>query len=134
MLRKILIGLGLLIAFLPYLGFPQSFDAIISTTAGLLIVLLLVLSRKSGQSTGGKFSRFSFSGLSEAPHPLHIDRAEEKAPSLRRESIPQVQKSVVGAETHVEDKIAAVVRPSAQAGRRRKKDEVALPTEELMNT
>ncbi len=47
MLRKILIGLGVLITILPLLGFPSAIDAIIATTAGFLIVVLLLLTRRS---------------------------------------------------------------------------------------
>lgn len=50
MLRHVLISLGLLVAVLPYLGFPYDVNKWVWTLTGLLIVFLLYFSQK------GKFS------------------------------------------------------------------------------
>jgi hypothetical protein len=46
--RKILIGLGIFVALLPYLGLPSEFDTLLSTLVGLVIVALLLI-RKSAK-------------------------------------------------------------------------------------
>lgn len=46
MLRKIIMSLGLFVAFLPYLGIPRSIDAVVYTVLGLLIFFLLIFSKK----------------------------------------------------------------------------------------
>jgi hypothetical protein len=50
MLRRILIILGALVALLPYLGLPRSWDNVLFTFAGLTIILLLVLGKRSSSS------------------------------------------------------------------------------------
>jgi hypothetical protein len=40
MARKIALSLGLFVAFLPYLGFPEALDTVLYTTGGLIIAFL----------------------------------------------------------------------------------------------
>lgn len=40
MARKIALSLGLFVAFLPYLGFPEALDTVLYTIAGLIIAFL----------------------------------------------------------------------------------------------
>lgn len=80
MLRKILIGLGILVTLLPYLGFPASIDMVISTASGLLIVSLLMFGRKS------RSHHEVSENVTEAPHHLHVERLEvEDAPRVHIE-------------------------------------------------
>ena len=77
MLRNILITIGLLVALLPYLGFPQSVDKFIFTGLGLTIVFLLVLSRRE---------RGHHAHASDAPKILHVERTEvEDSPRMHIE-------------------------------------------------
>ena len=70
MLRRILIGLGLLVTLLPYLGFPTAMDTVISTTTGLLIVFLLAFGRKV------KARHEVRENVTESPHHVHVERLE----------------------------------------------------------
>ena len=46
MLRNLLMLLGLLVAFLPYLGFPYEWNRFVWTTAGLLVFFMVFFSRR----------------------------------------------------------------------------------------
>lgn len=70
MLRKILIGLGLLVTILPYLGFPAAVDTVVSTGAGLMIIFLLTFGRKV------RPHHEVSENVTEAPHRLHVERLE----------------------------------------------------------
>lgn len=130
-LRKILIGLGLLIVFLPYIGFPQTFDTIVSTAAGLIIVLLLSFSHR-----GGKLAHFSSSenvdaspAITEDPREVHIERVEvSRTSEVRvapvgtgygegRKMIPGPERAtpVVGTETVIDKKVMVVRRRQKKA-------------------
>lgn len=85
MRRKILIFLGLLVALLPYLGFPYDYNKWIWTTAGFLIVFLLLLPRtpkirrlEDRLDEMSHLSRTSHTDMaeSEAPRSLHVERRE----------------------------------------------------------
>lgn len=54
MLRKSLIALGILVALVPYLGLPRSFDTIVTTFAGTAIVVLLLVARPRADRTPGQ--------------------------------------------------------------------------------
>ena len=107
-LRKILIGLGLLIAFLPYLGFPQSFDTVVGTASGLLIVLLLALSRKDlpdrFRHSVDKFAQLTRRGQEKQEFPASEKLSIEKprAPFEQRTIVEQRISAIVGTETAVE--------------------------------
>jgi hypothetical protein len=119
MLRKMLIALGLVVAVLPYLGFPEKWDAGISTIAGVIIVLLVLISRRR---THGRFadesstqSMTDFSAGTLSPRALHVEHSEvEDRPSMhierdtvvdteRKEESPDI-------ETTIEKKVTVVRR------------------------
>ncbi|OGZ19917.1 MAG: hypothetical protein A2494_03655 [Candidatus Lloydbacteria bacterium RIFOXYC12_FULL_46_25] len=80
MLRKILIGLGLLVTILPYLGFPAAVDTVVSTAAGLMIIFLLTFGRKV------RPHHEVSENVTEAPHRLHVERLEvDDAPQMHIE-------------------------------------------------
>lgn len=80
MLRKILIGLGVVVTLLPYLGFPSSVDTVIYTTAGLLIIFLLTIGRRV------RPHHEVSENVTEAPHRLHVERTEvDDAPLMHIE-------------------------------------------------
>lgn len=81
MLRKILIGLGLLVTLLPYLGFPDVVDTVISTASGLMIISLLMFGRKmkaqhevSETVTEAPRHIHAHFRASDVPHQLHIKK------------------------------------------------------------
>lgn len=82
MRRKILIFLGLLVALLPYLGFPYDYNKWVWTAAGFLIVFLVLLPRtpkikrfEERLDEMSKFSRGDDEGR-EVPRSLHVERSE----------------------------------------------------------
>lgn len=115
MLRHIMISLGFLVTFLPYLGFPHSWQMVITTTSGFLIVMLLMFSRR------GKIRRTQVesSSLPEETS-LHVEHLEiEERPEVHVEREIYIdstgEKTVQGVETKVEKKVTV--------SRRRRKDE-----------
>lgn len=72
MLRRILITLGVIIAILPHLGFPSTFDTFVYTFSGLIIVFLLAAPESWVAYTNVKSER----GI--RPHSIHITHSEVK--------------------------------------------------------
>ena len=75
MLRNILMFLGLLVSFLPYLGFPYEWNRFVWTTAGLLIFFLVFFSRR------GRVAPRSIQEVFHAENDtrsLHVERHEVK--------------------------------------------------------
>ena len=108
MLRNILIAIGLLVAINPYLGFPQSVDKFILTGLGLLMVFLLVLSRK------GRMHREVKETITDNLGIHHIERTEiEDTPLMHVErSVIEDTESIpnTNGEDIVVEKKTSVVR------------------------
>lgn len=73
MLRNILMFLGLLVSFLPYLGFPYEWNRFVWTIAGLLIFFVVFFSRKGGVVPSLLREALHMQGASRA---LHVERSE----------------------------------------------------------
>jgi hypothetical protein len=93
MLRKILMFLGILVAFLPYLGIPREIDAIIYPIVGLSIFFLLVFSKKPRQSQNIAQAQIATRQTSVAT-PYHAPSKQEKQVREEREEIKQSQTSL----------------------------------------
>jgi type III secretory pathway component EscV len=117
MLRRLLITFGLLIAFLPYLGFPHTWQSVISTVVGFAIVATLLLSRRK------KAPRLSDDEQStEEGKSLHVERMEiEERPEVHveRETI------IDTAETQETPDTATTIEQKVTVVRRRRKKTVA---------
>lgn len=121
MLRNILITIGVLVALLPYLGFPQSIDKFIFTTLGLSMVFLLTLSRRE------RVHRKE-SSEDDTPKILHVERTEvEDSPRMHIERTTTLDTEEVesgdGEKTMIEKK-TTVVR------RRKRKTDTLLATQD----
>ena len=115
MLRKILIGIGIFIAVLPYLGFPHAWQVVMDTLAGLGIVGLLTLSRRPRQHN---FVR-EFSG--EENGILHVERHEvQETPTLHieRDVVTETTSAPMGVEGE-----ATIERQVTVSRKRRRKSE-----------
>lgn len=55
--RQFIILLGILLMFLPFLGFPSSWDKIINVAIGLLIVIFSFLKNPVLKNPGGSISQ-----------------------------------------------------------------------------
>lgn len=109
MLRRILIALGLIVAVLPYLGLPYDWQMTTSTVVGLLIVTILMFSRRPRR-------------ISETPAPhqeeervIHVERMEvierpevhvEREIVIDAERLPEMRNE----ETTVEKKVTVIRR------------------------
>ncbi len=130
MRRKILIFLGLLVALLPYLGFPYDYNKWVWTSAGFLIVFLVLLPRtpkirrledrldEMSQMTRGQRGNTE----NDIPRSLHVERRETEDKGevhIERETVVDTQRTLESPtrDTIVERKISVV--------RRRKKAESA---------
>jgi len=100
MLRRILIILGALVALLPYLGLPRSWDNILFTFAGLAIVVLLVLSRRSVPSREVareetpaiiRDDRERKHGITTTPQKTMQDESRRSRPPLQAEKLPEAR-------------------------------------------
>lgn len=115
MLRNILIVIGLLVALLPYLGFPQSIDKFIFTGLGFAMVFLLTLARRDR-------AQQSHEGASpDSPKILHVERTEiEDSQRMHIERVTTLDTEEVesrdGEKTMTEKKVTVVRR------RKRKND------------
>ena len=129
MVRNIVMLLGLLVAFLPYLGFPYEVDKWIWTFAGFAIVTILFFSKRSRtrrevhqhteqseESEGGK------------PRALHIERTEvEDRPRMHLE-----RKTIVDTERrHEDDNTDTLVEKKMTVVRRRRQKSEASTEENL---
>ncbi len=112
MLRNVIIAIGLIVALVPYLGFPQSIDTIILTTLGLTLVVLTLLARR-------KLKRRRWDDRVEesdtAPKVLHVERTEvTDTPTVHIERVVTVDQATEvaqsGEETIVEEKKTVVKR------------------------
>src|SRR3989344_8430367 len=140
-LRTILIGLGILIAILPYLGFPSWFNAAVYTLAGLGIVFLLTLFQKIRTRWEAKVGGDGTPPRPERdPRVLHVTRKEvEEYPYLHVEKettldLPVQSQTQAGTkhilespdeDTTIEKKVTVVRLPErsrSQSGTRRMKD------------
>ena len=113
MLRNTLIVIGLLVALLPYLGFPQDVDKFILTFLGLMLVFLLSFSRKHK-------THKAEDTVPEEPKVLHVERTEvEDSPRMHieRTTIEDTKREfdTTGAETVVEEKVTVVRRRKRRA-------------------
>ena len=109
MLRNIIITIGFLVALDPYLGFPESIDALILTTLGLALVFLTALSRR------GRVHRREVieDDEDESPKILHVERTEvEDTPQVHIGRVTTVDKEITheasGEDTEVEKKTTVV--------------------------
>ena len=118
MLRRILISLGLIIAFLPWLGFPHSWQAVISTVTGFSIVLLLLLSRRirSHQNETGLVRNKE--GEGKALHVEHIEIIDRPEMHVERETIVETE------TTHESPSTETVIERRATVTRRRRKNDM----------
>ena len=73
MLRKMIMTLGLLVAFLPYAGFPYEWNRFVWTTAGLLMFFLVFFSRKRVAVPSSLREVFH---MQNGTRSLHVERRE----------------------------------------------------------
>ena len=73
MLRNLLMLLGLLVAFLPYLGFPYEWNRFVWTTAGLLVFFMVFFSRR-GVSVSSSIKEVFH--MQNDTRSLHVERRE----------------------------------------------------------
>jgi len=130
MLKNILIGLGVFVATLPYLGFPSWIDTTLFTLAGLTIIFLLTVFQKRRIHHEVSEKRNEAPDLEEEPRTLYVKRREvedhpnfhvEKETTLDTEHTEESS----GLDTAVEKKVATVRPPErdrSQSGPRKKKD------------
>lgn len=118
MLRRILISLGLLIAFLPYLGFPHSWQAIISTVAGLIIVTLLLFSRRGKVRRGLVVSPDQHDDESKALHVEHVEIEDRPEVHVEREVV------IDSAALSSEEGVKTTVEKKVTVERRRRKTDI----------
>lgn len=142
MRRKILIFLGLLVALLPYLGFPYDYNKWIWTTAGFLIVFLLLLPRtpkirklEDRLDEMSHLSRTPPSGTdeSEAPRSLHVERRETEdrgGVHIERQTTvdtKRTEKTPSPAGSAYSDVTDTIVERKVSVVRRRKKSDNGTP-------
>jgi len=111
MARKIVLILGLFVALLPYLGFPEALDNVLYTIAGLLIAFLAW----SGKRPTPVSSIEEMEGeLHEAMKEEHDSQTYESQKPLRSrtESVPEKMEnpaiSTTEVETVLNDKMVSV--------------------------
>jgi hypothetical protein len=118
MLRNVIISIGLIVALVPYLGFPQSVDTVILTTLGLtLVVFTLLARRKLKRPRSEERAVASETEVTEhtAPKVLHVERTEiTDTPTVHIERVTTVDQATEtafsGEETIVEAKTTVVKR------------------------
>jgi membrane protein implicated in regulation of membrane protease activity len=108
MLRRILIFLGLVIAVLPYLGFPYDWQSIASTSIGLLIVSILMFSRRPRR----KETEFPQKEEGRALHVERMEVVERPEMHVERETVIDTERTEGprDTETTVEKKVTVVRR------------------------
>ena len=100
MLRNILMFLGLLVAFLPYAGFPYDWNRFVWTTAGLLIFFLVFFSRKRVATSLPLREVFH---MQNGTRSLHVERREvEDRPEVHIETETTLDSTPVSGVTQVE--------------------------------
>lgn len=84
--RKTLIGIGVLVAILPHLGFPSWLDTAVYTIAGLVIVFLLAIwkEEKANNTVGRKYDEVLLEQKNE-PKTLRVGRGKAGANFLHTE-------------------------------------------------
>lgn len=110
--------LGLLVAFLPYLGFPYEVDKWIWTFAGFAIVAILFFSKRSRvKREVHQHSEESEEKEGGRPRALHVERTEvEDRPRMHLE-----RKTVVDTERrHEDDNTDTLVEKKMTVIRRRR--------------
>ncbi len=111
MLRTILMLLGLLVSFLPYLGFPYEWNRFVWTIAGLLIFFLVFFSRRGGVVPSSVKEMLH---MQSGTRSLHVERREvEDRPEVH------VEREVV-AETIPQGIVAATEQKTTQKRKHRK--------------
>lgn len=115
MLRKLLIGIGFVIIFLPHLGLPHTWQAVISTCTGLVMIGMLFLSRRP------KITHEMSEHPDGTPRTLHVERTEvEERPEVRieRETIVDTEESKdqSDTETTIEKQTTIVRRRKKRLG------------------
>lgn len=121
MLRRLLIALGLLVAFLPYLGIPHTWQSVISTVVGFLIVGVLLLSRRK------KTSRTEEDALvrNDESKALHVERME----IIERPEVHVERETIIDtAETQESPDTATTVEQKVTVLRRRRKKQSDTPS------
>lgn len=118
MVRNVVMLLGLLVAFLPYLGFPYEIDKWIWTFTGFAIVAILFFSKRSRvRREVSQHSEESGERENGRPHALHVERTEvEDRPRMHLE-----RKTVVDTERrHEDDNTDTLVEKKITVVRRRR--------------
>lgn len=121
MRRNMLIFLGLLVALLPYLGFPYEYNKWVWTTAGFFIVFLVLLPRTSKmRRLEERLDEMSKSlrgneKENDMPRSLHVERreAEDRAGMrIERQTILDTQHTSASptSDMLVEQKVSVVRR------------------------
>lgn len=92
--------LGLLVAFLPYAGFPYDWNRFVWTTAGLLIFFLVFFSRKRVAAPSSLREVFH---MQNGTRSLHVERREvEDRPEVHIETETTLDSTPVSGVTQVE--------------------------------
>jgi hypothetical protein len=134
MLRRILMILGFVVLLTPQVGLPESYDTVIYTFAGVLIVFLLFMSRprvhrETRAVTAEQDIEISHEQTPDpaTPRALHVERTEvEERPNLHieRETIVDTENvnEDPNTDTTIEKKMTVI--------RRRRKKEI--PSNDLI--
>lgn len=110
--------LGLLVAFLPYLGFPYEVDKWIWTFAGFAVVAILFFSKRSRvRREVNQHTEESVETEGGRPRALHVERTEvEDRPRMHLE-----RKTIVDTEhRHEDDNTDTMVEKKMTVVRRRR--------------
>jgi hypothetical protein len=108
MARKIVLILGLFVALLPYLGFPESLDTVIYTVAGLMVAFLAWSGKRSPTTSTMEEMEGE---LQDATHDHVEERAPEPAPVIKKETVVPPVVSETPRETVVTPPTNDLVKP-----------------------
>ena len=129
MVRNVVMLLGLLVAFLPYLGFPYEVDKWIWTFAGFAIVTILFFSKRSRiRREVRQHTEESAEREGGRPRAQHVERTEvEDRPSMHLE-----RKTIVDTERrHEDDNTDTLVEKKMTVVRRRRQKSEASREEDF---
>ncbi len=118
MLRNLLMILGLLVSFLPYLGFPYEWNRFVWTTAGLLIFFMVFFSRRGAAVSSSLKDVFHMQNDTRS---LHVERYTEKDRPL---VYIEREVTVDTIPEHVTDELVMTTEKSVVVKRKSRKQQV----------
>lgn len=129
MLRRILIILGAFVAILPYLGLPRSWDNVLLTLAGLLIVILVLLRRRP-RSSDASPEENDARVLPRGPQYVRTDVPDMRHVAVTRPVADTPRERIPMTPSTLLERMTAPVASSSEPKtekRRRRKSENSLP-------